>query len=309
MIHFFYGENDFEINRSTTQICDKFANENGTDSITKFDASEVEADKIFSEIVNVNLFAPRRLFVIKNAFSNKIFIEKLSDFLSRIPDENDVILLEKKPDKRTKIYKDLIKKANAKEFKILREFDLKKWLNSEVKSQKINMKSLAQNELINLLNGEENPQNKIAKELEKFALFDKEITTEKVREIIEPNLASNAFEILNLAIKNEREKCAAELKKLRESGEDTNRFLGLIASQIFALAGAIYGGENAAKELKIHPFQLSKMREIAQTFGDENAQKNRIKKMSEIVAKADAKIKLSRADEAWIVLEVALSKM
>jgi len=311
VICFFYGENDFELNRAVAKLRGEFIRENGAEAVAKFDASETESDKVFAEIINVNLFAPRRFFVIKNVFANKLFAEKLPEFLSRIPDENDVILTDAKPDKRTKIFKDLIAKTTAREFKILREWELKKWLAGEVNSRKIIMKNEAQDELLDLLSGEENPQNRAAQELDKFANLGSEITLKKVREIVEPNLASNAFEIFNLALRGKHKKCAQELAKLRDSREDANRFLGLLASQIFALMAVVFddGKTDLAKELKIHPFQLQKSRDVARSLGDKNQQKSRVKQLAKILAEIDAKMKLSRSDEAWTLVEIALAKI
>ena len=306
MVYFFYGENEFELNRAVAKLRDEFLHENPADSVAKFDMTETEPDRIFAEIINVNLFAPRRFFVIKDVFANKLFVEKLSEFLSRIPAENEVILVDQKPDKRTKIFKDLVAKTTAREFKILREWELQKWLADEVDSRKVAMDAAAQGELLNLVSGEENPQPRIAMELDKFANLNCEITIEEVREMVEPNLAADTFAIFAMAVRGERENLAREIAKLKSSGENSNQLFGLIGSQLFALAVAKTAGTggDVAKQFKIHPFQLGKMSSLAREISAAD-----IENFARILAAADAKMKLSDENAAWRILEIALAKI
>lgn len=289
----------------------KFSDQNGADSVQKIDAAEADSSKIWAELLNVSLFAPRRLFVIKNAGEDKLFWEKLNENLPRIPDETDVIFCSKKPDKRTKTFKDLVKAAgeNSREFLNLKNYEMKSWLSQTARELNIQIDGGAVDELVSATAGDSaNQQARLMTELTKLATLNRAISVDDVRKFVEPNLSANAFEILNLALNSEREKAAREIEKMRNSGEDANKFLGLIASQIFALAAAVFGGENAnadlAKKLKIHPFQLSSMKSLAR-----NLSKNDVRKIARIWAETDAKMKLSRADEAWVLVEVALAKI
>jgi hypothetical protein len=86
--------------------------------------------------------------------------------------------------------------------------------------------------------------------------------------------------------------------------------MGLLASQVFALAAAIVAGTSAdvARELKIHPFQLSNMSSVARALGNADEQKRKIKKIAAKLADIDANMKLSRADAAWGYVEAGLGQ-
>jgi DNA polymerase-3 subunit delta len=309
VISFFYGENTFAMEQEIGTLQRAFTQKHTVDAVAKYDASDSDPEYIFAELVNVTLFSPQRFFVIKNVFSSKVFVEKLGDFLPRIPSEYVVILSDVKPDKRTKLFKTLRAHAEMKEFKILREWEVKKWLSDEVRRRSIAMDVAAQEELLRAVSGEENVQQRLAQELDKFSLLHGTIDAQNVREIVEANPATNAFDIFALAMRGDRAGVVREIKNLRHNGEDANRFFGLLASQVFALTGAVYGGSDAATLLKVHPFQLSNMHELAHAIGDMSAQKKFTQKLTRQLAETDAKIKLSRADEAWEVITAMLATL
>jgi DNA polymerase-3 subunit delta len=311
VIYFYHGENEFAVRRQIEAAAAKFAEQYGAEAITRLDASEIEPQSLLAEIVNINMFASQRLILIKNTGGSKTAWEILGENLGRVPDETDLVIAAAKPDKRTKTYKELLKIAKVREFLILKPAELKKWLLDEARLRDLKIDAAAADELLTATGGDSNQQARLAAEIAKFQVLGRPVDVELVREIIEPNLATNAFDILNLAIAGKRREVAAELKNLRESGEDANKFFGLLASQVFALAAAALAGSDAetARNLKIHPFQLSKMRDLTRELGDGASQKRRVMEITRVLAETDARIKLTRADEAWALIEVALTKI
>jgi len=297
--------------RQVAAVAAAFAGKNGADSVTKIDAGEIEPQNLIAEIVNINMFAPQRLIVVSGFENAKAAWEKIGENLARVPDEVDLIIATTKPDKRTKTFKDLIKVAKTREFPKLQGRSLQKWAADEAAEHKIKINPDAIDELISATSGDGDPQARLASEIAKLGTLNRPVDIELVRQIVEPNLATNAFEILDLAIAGQRRKVAEELKLLRESGEDANKFFGLLASQVFALAAAMLAGSDSeiACDLKIHPFQLSKARDLARQLASKSEQKRRVKKITHVLADTDAKIKLARADEAWTLIEVALAKL
>jgi DNA polymerase III delta subunit len=311
VIYFYHGENEFALQRQIDAVTVKFGEQHGAEAITYLDASETEPQNLLAEIVNINMFAPRRLIIIKNASKSKVTWEMLGENLTRVPDETELIIVTTKPDKRTKTYKDLLKSTKSREFLNLDPREIKSWLSSEARGAELKIEPAAIDELLVITGGDNNQQARLATEIAKFQTLGRPVDVELVRQIVEPNLATNAFDILRLAITSNRQAVSSELKQLRESGEDANKFFGLLASQIFALAAAVFAGTGSetVRNLKIHPFQLAKMRDLAEELGDTTTRKQRVKKITQIFADVDAKAKLSRADEAWILIETALAKI
>jgi DNA polymerase III delta subunit len=237
--------------------------------------------------------------------------EKLGENFGRVPDDTDIIVIAAKPDKRTKTYKELLKLAKAREFSIPKPAELKNWLFDEVRAAGLTIDAAAASELLTITSGDNNPQARLSSEIAKFRTLGRPVDVDLVRQIVEPNLATNAFDILNLTLTGQRSEVAAELKNLRNSGEDANKFFGLLMTQVFALAAAVFVGSDAetARQLKIHPFQLSKARDLARELGDGAAGKRCVRKITKTLADTDAKMKLSHADEAWVLVEAALARI
>ena len=306
MIYLYYGENDYMIKRSVKAVEAAFEKEHGQDAVQRLDCSEIDPQKLIAELVNINMFAPERLLILSDLDKNKAAWSELGENLARIPDETTVIIAASSPDKRTKTFKELAR-HDSREFKLLKGRELSEWLAREFKAVQLDHEPAALDELIVLTAGD---QWRMSAELGKLKSLQGRVTVDVVRSYVEPNLEANAFNIFERVLLGDRKSAMDELSKLRQL-EDANKFLGLLSSQAFALAAAIYGQghDNAASELKVHPFQLSRMQTLARNLGDQTAQRKRMRQISEALATADAKIKLSRSDEAWAMIIATLGRI
>ena len=93
------------------------------------------------------------------------------------------------------------------------------------------------------------------------------------------------------------------LDRLIMAGEDSNRFLGLLASQALALAGVLTGAK-----VKLSPYQLNQTRQLAERLGDHQLSR-RLGEVVEKLAQLDERIKLSTPDEAWLYIRSTLSNI
>lgn len=307
MIYFLHGENDFAIQQQVGVLKSDFSNKYGEDAITKIDCQDIDPQQLVAELVNISMFNSTRLVIISDIDRNGQAWALVGENLDRIPSDTHVIIIAKSPDRRTMAYKALLKSAKSQEFKYLKGRELADWLMTELQTRKIDFKRSAIDDLIVATSGD---QWRLVSEISKLELLDRVIDTDLIRQFVEPDLDSNAFIILDYAMSGNRETALEELSKLKQI-EDPNKFFGLLSSQFFALTAAVFGSEQSqiANDLKIHPFQLSKMADLARKFGDNTQQRHRVVKASEVLSKMDAKIKLSRPDEAWSLVEIAISTM
>lgn len=302
MIHLYYGQNDFAIKRAVDEFAAKFAREHGDQSVMRIDVSETDFAPVLAEIVNISLFTPRRLIILTGASKNKSTWASLGDNLDRVPDETDLIIVEPNPDKRTKTFKSL--KNSARGFAVLHPREQNQWTMDEAHRAGIEIKRDAVDELVARTGGN---QWLIAAEIAKFAALGKVVNVELVRDFTEASTDASAFVVLDHALHGRRDAMQSELAALRKI-EDANKFMGLLASQVFALNVAINAngrpsGE-VAKDNSIHPFVMSKMFELARRIDGRDA-----RSIAKTVAETDAKMKLSNADDAWTLLSITLAKI
>lgn len=307
MIYFYYGDSDFLMRRKISLDTAEFVQKFGNNAITKLDADDVEPSQLISEIVGINMFEPHRLIVVRGAENVKSTWEKLGENLVRVPDETDLIIAAINPDKRTKTFKELQKNAETEEFQNPKPYEMKKFVLDEANSQRVDIKPNAAEKLVELTTGDgENQLARIAGEIAKLSALNKLIDVDLVEKMVEPDISGNVFAILEKALSSRREEVKKEIQILKQSGENPNKFFGLLMSQIFALAAVVFGDDSATTDLKINPFQLKSAREMARKLGDTNEQKTRMKKIAAKMAETDAKMKLSNTDDAWTLIEVML---
>ncbi|HEX6416037.1 MAG TPA: hypothetical protein VFZ62_00765, partial [Candidatus Saccharimonadales bacterium] len=111
MILLLAGENTFEQERAVQEIVRGFDG-----APEKIDGADVTAAMLTDLLAGATLFADKRLVVIKGLSENTAGWTALGDFLPRISDDVTLVLIESKPDKRTKTYKTLQKQADVREF-------------------------------------------------------------------------------------------------------------------------------------------------------------------------------------------------
>lgn len=308
MIHFFYGDNDYAISQAVAKIVDDFATKYGHDNVVNIDVASTEPVDVMNQLTAVSLFSPNRLVIAKSLTDNQENWTLLENNISQIADGTDVVITDNKLTSkvknliRTKTYKALqVAGVDIKKFELLKQYDVRPWLQAEVKQRGLKFQGSALNYLIQQTAGEDNQQARLMIELDKLALLNRDITNATIDEYVEPSPAINTFNIFTDAITGNKKRAITELRKLAPL-EDANKFLGLLASQEYALVAAVLGSK-----VKVNPYQLKKSEELARRLGDEQEQLVKIKRIATIMSRLDGKIKLSRPDEVWVRIESAFT--
>jgi DNA polymerase III delta subunit len=112
MITLLTGENSFENERALQRLVAA-----STVSIERVDGASLEMKQLPDLLMGATLFADKRLVVIRNLSENKSLWNDFGTWLPRVSDDIHLVLVEPKPDKRTKTYKDLQKVASIQESK------------------------------------------------------------------------------------------------------------------------------------------------------------------------------------------------
>ena len=311
MIYFLYGDNDYRIDQRVAELKAQFVTKYGADNVATVDVNKTSGSEVMTQLTAMSLLTQHQMIIVKaftSVSDNWTLLENNVDY---IPDETVAVLTDVKSLSKvrniviTRTFKKL-KSAGGKleKYDLVKSRDLRLWLAGEVKRRALYMDNTAQSKLLQLTAGEENQQARLDIELGKLALLNKPITADLVNEYVEASPDTNAFAFFGAAVAGRTGRAVELLRQLRDSGEDPNRFLGLLASQELALAAAITGAK-----VKLSTYQLAQARDLAYELGGASRQLTKLRHIATVMAELDGQIKLAKPDEAWLRIEAALAKL
>lgn len=299
MITLLTGENSFELERALGALVGAF---DGV--VERIDGSELELKQLPDLLMGGTLFSERRLIVIKGLSDNKVLWPILSDWLPRVSEDVQLVLIEPKPDKRTKTYKDIQKLASVQEFKLWGERDssvAERWVSDEATQLGFLLDAKNARLLVARVGID---QWRLYRALEKLAVLD-EVNEALIIDIIEQNPAENVFNLFEAALRGNVHEVRQMIETL-ELTEDPYRVFGLLsgqAFQLFAVALADKPSAEVAKDIGAHPYAVSKLVSYTKKLGKTGG-----KRVIAAFAEADAGMKTSVA-EPWLLIERALMKV
>lgn len=295
MITVLTGANSYAISEAIRDRTTAFTGE-----VEKLDASEVEARNLPDLFMGATLFSSQRLIVLRGASANKTLWTELEQWIERVPEETEILLVDTNPDKRTRTYKLLQKHATIKEFGELSEADVAGWLQTHARSAGVELPPDVLRYLISYVGRD---QWRLKSELDKLLLADKLVTKELIQDVAEPYPEATAFELLDSVFSGSDTRVHELLSLLRER-EDPYQFFGLLSSQVLALFAIASGGsrrpDEIARDMALHPFVVRKLTTVANRLG-----KKSIERLIDQLAHADERIKTSGVDP-WRQLEITL---
>lgn len=308
MITLLTGDNSFAIQRELERCTKEFDGE-----VERVDGAELRAERLPELLVGTTLFAANRLVIIKNLSENNAAWVMLDDLLKRADAMGEVIFVEASPDKRTKTYKTLHKKAEIKEYNQWSEREAGKaetWVAEEARTMGLELDKKSVQMLVRRCvvpgvraGGAVIDQWRLWHGLGKLSVLD-EVTLATVEDVIETTPAENVFELLNAALAGDAKKVRQMVAAL-EMTDDPFKTMGLLSGQVFQLA--VLSVTNlpssaVAKDLGVHPYALGKLAPQAKKLG-----KAGVLKVVEAFTEADHNLKIG-VSNPWLLIERALTK-
>jgi DNA polymerase III delta subunit len=307
MITLLVGENDFEITRAVREIAAGFAG-----VAERIHGSSVQPADLPDLLLGTTLFADRRLVIIQNLSDNKSVWAALPDYTLNMSEDTHLVLVEQKPDKRTKTYKTLHKQADVKEYKLWSDRETgaaERWVAGEAGRMGIRLGSgaarlLTARSLVVSERGAVIDQWRLLSHLEKLAPLG-EVGPAEVEAYIEETPVENVFALLETSLRGDGARVKEMIGRL-EASEDPFRLFGLLSGQAFLLAALATSNEpsqTVAKDFSAHPFILGKLAPYGKKLGIPG-----IRHVASAFAEADAAMKTSASDP-WLLIERALLKV
>lgn len=302
MIRVIYGDNDYAVTNRYKRERRAYQDEHGDDSVVMHDGSQLEVANLPQLLGGQSLFSPSQLHIVRDASVNKAVWEALGDSIEQLGDI-DLLLVESKPDKRTRTWKWLSKKAEMIECKLPSERELIGWLSSHARTMKVDISEAAGRFMIEYVGTD---QWQLNDALIKLALSKQKPSRELIERLIEPNPQASAFELLDAIVARNQAKAIERLEIVRRS-EDPYKFLGLLISQFFALAACQSAegrpAQQIASEIGIHPYVVQKSLPIARKLD-----RRQLTEMIEEIDRCDRALK-STGVEPWDLIETLVRQL
>ena len=304
MLYLFYGEDNYQISEAANRVVNDFKLAQPAGEVVFLNADDIESKNLIPQITTLSLFSKKRLILIRGIFANKSIWEQIVNNIYSIDPDTTLVLVNQTSDtnairglERTKLFNKLKEVALIKKFNNPKSYEISRLLNGILQKRKISLTKQAKDELIARTAGDPEQLARINLELDKLSLLKRTIDQSDITNLIEPNLATNVFNIFNLAIKGLIKEARNELKLVVASGEDPMHFFALLVSQGYALTVAALGSK--AKK-QVNPYQLSQSKQLVHHLGSDKLAQ--LRKINKSFSDADVKLKISPINSAWLLI-------
>jgi len=303
MFIFLFGEDTYRLQKKLNEIQDKYKKIHENElNLKRTDASQAEFGEFIDEMFQRSMFIKRKLLLLENLFSNERFQK---DFLKRIKEiaksRDIVVIFEKnKIAKKNKLFLALKKYAECQEFQLLKDAELKKWVENEFKKQEIGISYEAINLILEFLG---NDLWQISNEIKKLICLKKsaqikEIKKQDIENIVKPNLETNIFEIISTLAQKDKKKALKLIQIGLNKGDTPINILNMINYQFRGLliAKELMGkGKGLNDFLKLDIFKPYPARKA--WYASVSFSLNELKKIYQKIFEADLNMKTGKVQQ------------
>lgn len=256
MIYLIGGENQYLSIKELEKIRSSYMSQNPMASVKSVFADEMkDINQLLSAGEMIGLFSSKTMIILKRFFSNKSKLLK-EEFLDKIKSsEYDIVLWEDGSiDKRTGLYKYLLKSGSVAEFTHLKDRELKDWIKNYFKNSEISIS----NELVDLLILRVGIDQMLLKnEMDKLNTYIKSqnknaVSQDDLRLMIPISREESVWELMDELSKDNPKRALTILESSIREPKDYPIILGMIVRQI-----RIYYLILKFKDLS--PYDISKM--------------------------------------------------
>ena len=259
MIIVLTGTNDFARAAELKKLSAKFITEQGDFGLEKIEAGEIDFGRLLESVSSLPFLANRRMIILSDPSANKSINDNIDKLIEAVSDTTDLIIVERKFDKRSVSYKTLKKKADMREFAELDERSLPAWLVAQAKERGGEIKVADANYLVQRVGLS---QMGISNELDKLLIHDPKVTRDSINLLTEPLPQSSVFDLLDAAFSGNTRKAMELYLDQRKQQVEPQAIMGMLAWQMHILAvvkaNEKLGPEGIASATKISPYVVRK---------------------------------------------------
>jgi DNA polymerase-3 subunit delta len=292
MTYFFYGEDEWGLKEAIDKLVVRFGEKNSTDlDVIYIDGSNLSSETLKTEKMTVGFFQDKRLIIIEDLFANRksIEVEKIVEVLARKEENTIIVVVEyKKIDRRTVLFKNLIKKTSHKDYSSPSGIELAERIRKRATLRNSKITPAIANELARIL---QNDTLRLKNEVDKLATlrFGDEIRKEDIEDLVIADLNPNIFNLTEQLARRNFQSSIKSFCQLSAAGINENYILTMITwqfRQLLIIRDLLDHGQKTAQGSGISPFVFNKSLPIASGY-----RFSELKKIYQLLLESDYAIK------------------
>ena len=278
MIIFLYGQDDYRSKLKLKEIIEEYKKlYKSKASFESFNAENLDFNDFKDIVSQGSIFSEKKLIIINNIFSNKIFQEMFLKESKRFLETKDTILFyEEGPVKKGKLFNFFEKNAKSQEFKLLEGKVLLNWAEREFKKHGVSIEEFALRKIIDLIG---NNLWLLSNEIKKISSYKKEgiVCEEDINLFIKPKIEVGIFQVIDAIASKDKKRALSLAHKYLEGGEPALMLFSMIRFQFKNILAAKDLGDNnidrLRKEANISFFPAKKAIMLSKEFSLEELKK------------------------------------
>ncbi len=274
MIYFIYGENWQEAKNRLDEIEADFRKLDPSGiNLEKVEGESLTHAKFIQAVTAAPFLAEKRLTIIRNLLNSNqdaVLKDKIAAYLleaKKSGASNDLVFFENgQPDKRQKLFKELIKNSQTFEAIEPKGGALIRWIINTFKEEGIDISPFEAQEYVFLAGSE---TLKLSNEIKKIALYlrsknEKTACLSQISDLISAEIDPNIFQFTEAVIQKNSGRAAGLLHQFLGRGESEQMLLGMLVYQfrnliiIKDLLARGASNQEIIKKTKISPFVFNK---------------------------------------------------
>lgn len=278
MIIFLYGKNTFLSLQKLKDLKEEYRKKNKTGiNMREIDLRKDGFSTLRDEFRSKSMFSEKKLFILRNAFSNPSFKKNFLDSKEKFLKSKNVLIFFERgvPLKKDPFLSFLKKEAKTQEFPLLKGKKVEDWIKKEGK--RLNLKISSSNAKL-LASRKENDLWALAAFLQKMAAWkgdEKTVKREDILSLTSPGIEKDIFKTIDAIAKKKRGEALRLLFSHLEKGDSPFYLLSMIAWQttrLLAVKEKLEKGEDP-QTLNWHPYVIKKSVWISQNFDSATLEK------------------------------------
>ena len=313
----FTGHNRHELTSRVGQIITAFNSLHSDVSAERIDGASLEPDALAETLIGTTLFSfadQPRLVIIDNLQVNTRSWSELEQWIDRLDESTEIILIEPTLDKRTKTYKKLKSVAQITEFtpKTYRDrYSLIDWTVGRAREQGVALERSVASCIVDRSIEKDGvgrtstqtivDQGVIIQTINIVALAPQPITLQTIDTYLPPPPSEAVFELLTVALKGDIIATQELLTDLKVS-QEPHMMMGLLSSQVVNVAALtrLKSNTDVCRILGVSPYALKGIEQPARSLS-----RTQLQVIVSAFAAADYAMK-STAIEPWRLIQQAL---